>query len=86
MTQDMGVMAHPEVYIFISIHIPNLGTPALCYEERIGWKVMDIMGYASWHHLFGTLEKFFRKRCFFSIQVKKMVHSRNLRKLKDVIA
>jgi hypothetical protein len=80
MAQNVSIMSHPEIYILISIHIPDSGPFPLFYKERIGRKVMDIMGYASWHHSLGTLEKVFRKGVFFPIGVKKMAHSSNLRK------
>jgi hypothetical protein len=78
MAQNVGIMAHPEVHILISVHIPDPGTFPLSYEERIGWEIMDVMRYASRHHPLGTLEELFRKACFCSIGVKEMVHSQDL--------
>jgi hypothetical protein len=76
----MGIVAHPEVYIFISIHIPAFGPFRFLKVEWIGGKVMDVMRDTSWHHLFGTFEEVFRKRSFLSVSIKEMFHSQNLQK------
>jgi len=59
MAENMGIVAHPEVHILIPIHIPDFRTLCPFDKERVGRKVMDVMGDSSRHHLFGPLKETF---------------------------
>ena len=59
MSQNMGIVPHPEIHIFVSIHIPDFGTLCFFDKERVGGKIVDVMRNPSRHDLFGSFEKVF---------------------------
>jgi hypothetical protein len=57
--QDMGKIAHPEVHVFIPVHVPDFGAFCLFDEERVGRKKMNVVRNTSGHDLFRSFEKAF---------------------------
>jgi hypothetical protein len=58
-SKNVGIVTHPEIHIFVLVHIPDFG--ALCFldKERIRWEVMNVMRDTPRHDLFGSFEEVF---------------------------
>jgi hypothetical protein len=59
MAQDVGVVSHPEVNVFMIVDIPEPGPFCPFHEKRVGGEVVKVVAHAPGHDLPGPLEEFF---------------------------
>ncbi len=58
--EDVRVVAHPQVDVFISVRVPDFGTLGLLNIKRIRGKVTEVMADPARHDLFRPGEKLCR--------------------------
>jgi hypothetical protein len=59
MAEDVGKIAHPEVHVFIPVHIPYFGALGFFDEERVGLEKMNIVRNTSGHDPSRSFEEAF---------------------------
>jgi hypothetical protein len=71
----MGVMPHPEVYIFIPIYVPDFGALCSSDKKRVRRKVVKVVRYSSRHDFSGPPEKSLRFFGFLPIDFNEVFHA-----------